>query len=252
MIKLPRTLHIEGSGLSSPLDPSVIQFSKLDGEFLYIEEKLDGTGVSIFFNDQLQPQIWHRGSVATGKEFNRLYAWVSLYQNDLFDLLEDKYILFGEWMLHKHAIFYDRLSTYFFESDIYDRKKEIWLSTFARTNLLSKYDFIRSVPVLAAFRPTKLNQLTSLVKRSVYQSEDWRQVLWKKSEKENFNLQEVLAQSDPSDLSEGLYIKHEDEDQILGRFKYVRPAFVENIINSGTHLVDRIPIYNISVNGEIV
>src|SRR5579885_1495612 len=132
MIKLPRTLHIEGSGVSSALDPEVVKFSKLSGELLYIEEKLDGTGVSIFFDDQLQLQIWHRGSPATSKQFHRLHNWAKIHQDELFDLLEDRYVLFGEWMLHKHSIFYDQLSSYFFESDIYDRKKEIWLSTFAR------------------------------------------------------------------------------------------------------------------------
>jgi RNA ligase len=250
MMKLPRTLHIEGSGLSSPKDPEVIQFSKLTGEFLTVEEKLDGTGVSIFFDSQLQPQLWHRGSPAAAKEFHRLHVWTATHADDLFDILEDRYVLFGEWMLHKHNIFYDRLPTYFFESDIYDRKNEIWLSTFARTSLLSRQDFIRSVPVLAAFKPTKLSQLTDLVKRSMYQSDNWAEVLWKKSEKEGFELKELLSQCDRSDLAEGLYIKLEDEKQVLGRFKYVRPEFVQNIINSGTHLIDRVPFHNVSIQGD--
>jgi hypothetical protein len=247
MIKLPRTLHIEGSGLSSPKDPEVMQFAKLNGEFLTVEEKLDGTGVSIFLDDQLKLQVWHRGSPATGKEFNRLHYWTGLHFEELFDLLEDRYILFGEWMLHKHTIFYDRLPALFFESDIYDKKNEIWLSTFARSSLLAKHDYIRSVPVLAAFKPTKLSQLTGLVKRSLYQSENWSEVLWKKSEKEGLALKELLDQTDKSDLSEGLYIKHEDENKVIGRYKYVRPAFVQNIINSGSHLIDREPFYNLTV-----
>jgi len=39
---------------------------------------------------------------------------------------------------------------------------------------------------------------------------------------------------------EGLYIKHEDEGQVLNRYKYVRLDFVNSIINSGTHVKDRI------------
>jgi hypothetical protein len=46
-----------------------------------------------------------------------------------------------------------------------------------------------------------------------------------------------------------LYIKHEDEKQVLGRYKYVRPEFVQNIINSGTHLIDRVPFHNVSIQG---
>lgn len=226
-----------------------MQFNKLSGEFLTVEEKLDGTGVSIFFDSQLQPQLWHRGSPASAKEFHRLHVWVATYADDLFDILEDRYVLFGEWMLHKHNIFYDRLPTYFFESDIYDRKNEIWLSTFARTSLLIRQDFIRSVPVLAAFKPTKLNQLTGLVKRSMYQSEHWAEILWNKSEKEGLELKELLSQCDRTDLAEGLYIKREDEKQVLGRYKYVRPEFVQSIINSGTHLIDRVPFHNVAVQG---
>ena len=100
-----------------------------------------------------------------------------------------------------------------------------------------------------AFKPTKLNQLTDLVRQSVYQSEHWAEVLWKKTEKEGLELQKIIRECDRSDLAEGLYIKHEDENQVLGRYKYVRRAFVENIINSGTHLIDREPIHNISVQG---
>lgn len=247
MIKLPRTLHIESSGLSSTQDPEVVQFAKLSGQFLTVEEKLDGTGVSLFFDSDLQLQIWHRGNPANGKEFNRLHQWAQLHHDELFNLLEDRHILFGEWMLHKHAIFYDRLSTYFFESDMYDRKNEIWLSTFARNHLLTQHDYIRSVPVLAAFRPIKLNQLTGLVKRSMYQSEHWREFLWQKSEKDGFELKPLLDQCDQSDLSEGLYIKHEDGNQVIGRYKFVRPEFINNIIQSGSHLIDREPFYNISV-----
>lgn len=247
MIKLPRTQHIESSGLSSPLDPEVVQFSRLAGEFLTVEEKLDGSGVSIFFDDQLQPQVWHRGSPATGKEFARLHSWVLSHQDKLFDLLEDRYILFGEWMFYKHTIFYDQLPVYFFESDVYDRKSEIWLSTFARTSLLSGHDYIRSVPVLAAFKPTKLSQLTELVKKPLYQSEHWQELLWKKAEKGQLDLEKALMECDRSCLSEGLYIKHEDEKQVFGRYKYVRRDFVENIIKSGTHLIDRVPMRNLTV-----
>jgi uncharacterized protein YaaR (DUF327 family) len=83
----------------------------------------------------------------------------------------------------------------------------------------------------------------------MYQSEHWAEVLWNKSEKEGLELKELLSQCDRSDLAEGLYIKHEDEKQVLGRYKYVRPEFVQNIINSGTHLIDRVPFHNVSIQG---
>jgi len=46
----------------------------------------------------------------------------------------------------------------------------------------------------------------------------------------------VLAwqQTDKSHLAEGLYVKLED-DQVLGRYKWVRPDFVQTILDSGSH-----------------
>lgn len=58
------------------------------------------------------------------------------------------------------------------------------------------------------------------------------------------DLEKVLKETDQSELAEGLYIKHEDEHKVIGRYKYVRYEFVEGIINSGTYLIDREPIRN--------
>jgi hypothetical protein len=250
MIKLPRTLHIEGSRLKQgQTDPEAVEFARLSGEFLTVEEKLDGTGVSIWFDEEFTPQVWHRGSPATGKEFRQLHDWISIHQDQLFDLLEDKYVLFGEWMLHKHTIFYDRLPSYFMESDIYDRKNNLWLSTFARDSLLSSHNYIHSVPVIAAFRPERLSQLTDMIHQPLYQSDDWRENLWRRCDTMKLDLETVLKQSEQSGLSEGLYIKHEDQDQVIGRYKYVRYEFVNFIVNSGSHVMDREPVHNISLGG---
>lgn len=250
MTKLPRTLHIEGSRLKAgQVDPEAVEFAKLAGQFLVVEEKVDGTGVSIFFDDQLDVQVWHRGSQAEGKEFTQLWNWVNSHQNELFELLENRYILFGEWMLHKHTIFYDRLPHYFLESDIYDSKALIWLSTDARHGLLTGHNYIKSVPVLASLKPTKLGQLTNLISKPLYQSEDWRASLWGQCGRTGQELDKVLAETDTSDLAEGLYIKHEEDRQVLGRYKYVRYEFVEHIVNSGSHVRDREPTHNVVLGG---
>ena len=249
-IKLPRTLHIEGSRVPhGTADPDAVQFAKLAEQFLVVEEKVDGTGVSIFFDDQLNPQVWHRGGSAIGKEFDYLYTLVDLHQDELFELLSDRYILFGEWMLHKHTIFYDCLPQFLLESDIYDRKEGIWLSTMVRNNLLSKQTFIKQVPVIGALKPTRLDQLTNLIGESLYQSKFWRANLWAACDRMSQPLKSVLEQTDQSGLMEGLYIKHEDDNQVIGRYKYVRYEFLEAILKSGSHLIDRKPIHNISVGG---
>ena len=250
MIKLPRTLHIEGSRMEQgKSDPQAVKFLDLAGKFLVIEEKVDGSGVSIFFDDHLEMQIWHRGNPANSKEFTQLRAWAHVHYDRLFDLLEDKFILFGEWMLHKHTIFYDQLPHYFLESDMYDRNKKIFLSTKARNTLLHDHDYIKQVPVLGALKPTKLYQLLDLISKPFYQSDEWYDALLHQCSIFNVDLNKVLLQTDQSEFMEGLYIKHEDEHQVIGRYKYVRHAFLETILNSGSHLLDRDPVYNVVLGG---
>jgi hypothetical protein len=251
MIKLPRTLHIEGSRMPhGRSDPDAIPFNKLTGEFLVIEEKLDGAGASLFFDSELDLQIWHRGSSASGKEFKLLHNWGFNHYDELFDLLGDRYVMFGEWMYHKHNIFYDKLPVFFFESDVYDIENKIFLSTNARREFLNSVAFVSSVPVLAALKPTSLEQLTSLIGKSNYQSETWEDVLKTRCMQDSVSFDKVIKETDCSGLMEGLYIKHEDENQVLGRYKYVRHDFVQNILDSGTHLMDRIPIANSLANTE--
>jgi hypothetical protein len=61
MLKLPRTLHIEGSRLKpGQVDPDAVEFAKLRGEFLVVEEKVDGSSVSIHHDKGLK--VMHRGT----------------------------------------------------------------------------------------------------------------------------------------------------------------------------------------------
>ncbi len=244
-MKLPRTLHIEGSRLpAGETDPEAIEFNKLKDQFLVIEEKVDGTGVSISLDRHFDLEINHRGSRASGKEFKALYDWAEDYWEDLFCLLGERYILFGEWMHNKHTIFYDKLPHRFLESDIYDKERKIWLSTSARNQLLNGARFIKQVPVIAALKPSALWQVTNLVGKTAYQSENWKDNIKTKCQMFGANVEKVMKETDQSGLMEGLYIKHEDDLQVVGRYKYVRYEFLQCILNSGSHLIDRLPVYN--------
>ncbi len=250
-MKLPRTLHIEGSRLpNGKTDPEAIQFDKLKGQFLVIEEKVDGTGVSISLDNHFNLEINHRGSPAVGKEFHHLHNWAEKHWEDLLDILGERYILFGEWMQSKHTIFYDKLPHKFLESDIYDKERNIWLSTNARNDLLKQAKFIKRVPVIAAFKPTSLSQITQLVGKSQYQTPNWQESLKVKAQMFGSPIDKVLKETDQSGLMEGLYIKHEDDLQVVGRYKYVRHEFLQSILDSGTHLRDRLPVFN-GLDGEV-
>lgn len=244
-MKLPRTLHIEGSRLPvGQVDPEAIQFTKLDGQFLVIEEKVDGAGVSIHLDNQWNIKINHRGNPATGKEFKALHTWAEKHWEDLLMLLGERYVLFGEWMYNKHTIFYDDLPHFFLESDIYDQERMVWLSTNARYSLLKSHIYIKQVPVIAAFKPSALWQITSCIGKSKFQTDNWQQILQKKCSMMGGDFERVIQETDSSGLMEGLYIKHEDDFQVLNRYKYVRYGFLQSILNSKTHLIDRLPIYN--------
>lgn len=244
-MKLPRTLHIEGSRLpAGKTDPEAVEFNKLNGQFLVIEEKVDGTSVSISLDRHLDLSINHRGNPAIGREFKPLHEWADKHWEDLLFLLGERYVMFGEWMYCKHTIFYDNLPNYFLESDIYDKEKDIWLSTNARNNLLKGHNYIKQVPVIAAMKPSALWQITQLVGKTKYQTDKWQKNLESKALMFKANLDKVKQETDQSGMMEGLYIKQEDDFQVTGRFKYVRYDFLQSILSSGTHLIDRIPIYN--------
>jgi hypothetical protein len=249
-MKLPRTLHIEGSRLpAGTTDPEAVEFNKLNGQFLVIEEKVDGTGVSISLDTHFNLKINHRGSPATGKEFKPLHEWAEKHWEDLVYLLGERYTLFGEWMYNKHTIYYDKLPHLFLESDIYDNTRKIWLSTSARNNLLNGCRFIKQVPVLAALKPSALWQITSLVGKTKFQSPEWQDKLRAKCKLFGADFETVLQQTDKSGMMEGLYIKQEDDLQVLGRYKFIRYEFLDTILTSGSHVRDRLPIYN-SLSGE--
>jgi RNA ligase len=250
MLKLPRTLHIEGSRLKpGQVDPDAVKFAKLMGEFLVVEEKVDGTGVSIHYDQGLK--LFHRGTEIRGMsgEFGPLWHWAIRHLDDLYYTLEDRYVMFGEWMMQKHHIFYDQLPHLFLESDVYDQKNGIWLSTKAREALFKGNEFIRHVPVLDRGKFHTLNDLTSQIKRSRYQTEHWPSLLWQYCETRDIPLDKVMHHTDKSGLMEGLYIKHENDEQVLGRYKYVRYEFINDIINPGVHWKDLPPVENLLHGG---
>ena len=250
-LKVPRTLHIEGSRLPpGKFDPEAVEFSKLRGQFLVIEEKVDGSGVSIFLDNKFNVQIWHRGSPAVSKEYYALHNWAENHWEELVFLLGERYILFGEWMHDKHTIFYDRLPHFFLESDIYDREREIWLSTMARQEFVKGQQYIQQVPTLASLKPSSLDQITGLLGKSTLVSKEWQKNLQLKCILSGANYDRTLEETDASGLMEGLYIKQENDKQVIGRYKYVRYDFLRQILGSGTHLRDRVPVSNI-ISGEV-
>jgi hypothetical protein len=151
--------------------------------------------------------------------------------------------MYGEWMYAKHTCFYDLLPHYFMEFDIYDRERDLYLSTARRRQLLQGLPVV-SVAVLWEGRPNKLADITGLVGPSLFKSPDWRDRLVEAATAAGVAPAQALAETDRHDAMEGLYVKIEDDEQVVERLKWVRGTFLSALVDSGSHWLDRPIVVN--------
>jgi hypothetical protein len=238
-IKYPRTPHLVGSRLQ-PGDSAAgqIPWEQLRGGRLIFEEKIDGANAAVSFDATGQLMLQSRGHVLMGgareAQFALFKAWAQTHERVFFDLLGRRYVMFGEWCFAKHTVFYDRLPHYFHEFDIYDRERDVFLSTPCRHKMLAGLPVV-SVPVVHEGPLPKGVSLKALIKHSLYKSEQWRQVLEEIAVEAGVGVDRVLRETEDSNLAEGLYLKHEDGDRVIGRYKFIRADFHQAILDSGSH-----------------
>ncbi len=239
ILKYPRTPHLEGSRLQ-PGDEGHehVPLASLRGQHAVVEEKLDGANVGISFTEGGELLLQSRGHyLGCGRErhFALFKQWASAHEARLLERLEDRYIMYGEWLHAKHSVSYDALPHWFCEFDVYDRRDGVFLSTPRRQALLAGSPVL-SVPVVHQGElPASVKALRALVRPSLAKSARWRQAFEESVDRQGLDLALAWQQTDKSDLSEGLYVKVENEREVLGRFKWVRPDFVQTILDSGSH-----------------
>src|SRR5689334_2849436 len=139
--KYPRTRHLETSRFQhGDHDLEAVAFREIKDQFVVIEEKVDGANAGVSFDADAQLLLQSRGHYLVGgpreRHFNLLKTWAAAHAEDLYLALGDRYVMYGEWMYAKHTCFYDRLPHYFMEFDIYDRERDLYLSTARRRQLL--------------------------------------------------------------------------------------------------------------------
>lgn len=240
LLKYPRTAHLEGSRLQEGDDASdQVRLASLAGQYVVLEEKLDGANCAISFTSGGELLLQSRGHYLTGggseRQFNLLKPWAAAHEAELLSRLEDRFVMYGEWCYAKHSCWYDRLPAYFLEFDIYDRREGRFLSTAARRALLDGSAVV-SVPVLyEGPMPRTVKELRQFVRPSLAKSTAWRQKLENAVQREGQSLALVHRQTDLSDLAEGLYAKTESAAHVEGRYKWVRSDFVQAILDSGSH-----------------
>ena len=238
--KYPRTPHLQGSRLQ-PGDSNAdqVRYHELHGQWLVVEEKLDGANAGISFSSAGELLLQSRGHYLTGggreRQFNLFKQWAVAHERWLLERLEDRYVLFGEWLHKKHSVFYDQLPHYFCEFDIWDRAQGLYLSTAARRYLLQDGPVL-SVPVLhEGPAPRRLEDLLELVGHSLAKSAIWQETFEAAVAREGLDLPRAWRQCDHSSQMEGLYLKVEDEHCTRSRLKWVRQDFVQAILDADQH-----------------
>lgn len=245
--KYPRTSHIRGSRFQhGDGDMDAIAWDELRGKHLVVEEKMDGTNVGISFIDGVL-HLQSRGHYLRGGPRETQYAllkqWVSTFQEELYCTITDRYIVYGEWMFAKHTMFYDALPHYFMEFDVYDKESNEYLSTSSREYLLRNWNH-NSVLVLAEGRFDKLSELSSLIVRSNFITDDRDANLTEAALDAGVLPIEAVRHTDMHPEMEGLYVKWEEDGFVKGRYKYVRDTFTSSIMDQETHWHDRPIIQN--------
>lgn len=217
-VKYPRTPHLFGSKGTADdrhLGPKESAALVADSS-LIVEEKLDGTNVGIHFTSAGRMVLQCRGHEITEgmhPQYDLFKQWTAVKQPVLEGILEDRFILFGEWLYAKHSVFYRALPHYFFEFDVYDKEAGAFLSLERRLERLEGTG-IETVPVLHQ-GAAEAEELRSLIGPSRFGAQ--------------FD-NPLTGQMD--ELAEGLYVRTEADGVVTARGKLVRPEFVERVKQS--------------------
>jgi hypothetical protein len=240
----PRTRHIEGSGLQNgDTSKDLLSLNGMRGGYWVIEEKVDGANAAFSFDAGGNPLIQSRGGylsmerdVFRERHFNEFKSWISHYQDELLSRIEDRYVVFGEWMGALHSVFYDDLPHLFLEFDVWDRKTKTFLSTPARRELLADTP-VQSVPVLANGEWTRDMHPKDFIGPSVFRTEGdaWLANLKISCDRAGDNYEQRLSRLYKAQNVEGLYLKHEVDGVVVERAKWVEPGFVQTILDANVH-----------------
>jgi hypothetical protein len=233
-VKYPRTPHLFGSqGTDDDKHLGEAESKRIIADqSLVVEEKIDGTNVGIHFGSDGKLVLQCRGHLITEgmhPQYDLFKQWTTVKRPVLEECLQDRYILFGEWMYARHSVHYRQLPHYFFEFDIYDKEASVFLSLDLRMLLLEGTN-IQTVPVVHRGM-IEQGELVSLIGPSRFDSRF-----------EN----PITKQTD--NLMEGLYVRTELAGAVTSRAKYVRSEFVEKVKQS-THWQHQVVVPNILKEG---
>lgn len=216
--KYPRTPHLFGStGTDDDKHLGPDESERFIADLsLIVEEKIDGTNVGIHFDGSGRMVLQCRGHEITEgmhAQYDLFKQWASVKTLDLELLLEDRFVLYGEWLYARHSVHYRALPHYFFEFDIFDKPAGEFLDLETRLAMLDGTG-IHTVPIVHRGSAT-LDELQAMIGPSQFDA--------------NFDNPRT---GQPDNRMEGVYLRTEAEGVVTGRAKLVRPEFVEKIKQS--------------------
>ncbi len=254
IFKYPRTRHLEGSREQlGDEDLKCVKSDELKGKYLVLEEKVDGANCGVSFSKDGKMFLQSRGHFLNGgygeRQFDLFKLWAGCFEDRLRRLLADRYVMYGEWLYAKHTVFYDKLPHYFMEFDIFDKNELCFFSTRKRREFLRDVPFIRSVRILAEGRFETLGTVEKQIGPSLFISENREQNFLTQCQKGGVDPGLAIRQTDLSGIMEGVYIKVEDGDYVTDRLKFVRGSFLNTILDSESHWVNRPIVANRLADG---
>jgi ATP-dependent RNA circularization protein (DNA/RNA ligase family) len=205
--RFPHTPHLAWLGEGSPRDDKLLagaEIAELLSSEVIVEEKLDGANLGVSLADDGTVRVQNRGQFLQAPfrgQFSRLSSWLPIHEEGLASHLSDGLILFGEWCAARHSISYTSLPDWFVAFDVYDSRAGRFWSTRRRNALVGALG-MKSVPAL--FTGTaSLSCLTKLL-----------------------SSQSSAFTASPM---EGIIVRRENQDWLLGRAKLVRSEFTQAI-----------------------
>ena len=155
--KFPTTPHLTFFGKGTVRDDKVFTENERDAFLdheLIVEEKIDGANVGISFDNSGEVHVQNRGSFLLRPyqgQWKKLDEWLLLNLDCFSDVLQDQYILFGEWCFARHSVRYENLPSWFLGFDIYDKGNKQFLSCEGRNDLFRQMKIFQS-PMLGRGR----------------------------------------------------------------------------------------------------
>lgn len=219
----PRTQHL-------PFQPNATRDDLIASEkeaaiifsspYVYIDEKVDGAALAVTWLED-GPLIRNRNHILrkgyrkeTPAKLQFASTWSWMYdQKDKFEKLAElagDVSVYGEWLLARHSIHYDKLPSYFLTFDLFDHQEKKFIDPGKARTWLEASGF-DTTPLLHYGLIKKYQDLTLLINH--------------------------ISNFSSNIKREGLYFKVSDGEWVTHRFKIVRSDFIAGEHWSKTQLV---------------